>query len=376
MEQNPERTRCRPPQRAVVEGQAIVVLALVLVLLIAAAGFAIDGSAGLYYRRAVNNAADAASVAATRELIRQKRIGGDGAAIHTAIRDSLNRHELPGAAMTWQAFYIQRMAVDTNMAVVEDDPDADVLDDADGVRVIVAYNFQTYFMSVFGINTLTVGASGASMYGPLGTAVGPDLVPLALSETGYYKLKDRADAGDDVRLDMENEIVTGLQNDALLGLYFGPIPPDDVVTRTDIKHVSFGTSSATPLTGNAADCTPIDGVVLENLVSWWCNGSPNKLRVGRQLPFTASPNWGRLTGPINNRVGDTVIMLIYAETDEDGDGNAEYTVNNFVAVEIIDYDAGDRVLTVELVEDYATSGAMIGDGSGVDYGVHAINLVR
>jgi Flp pilus assembly protein TadG len=346
------------------QGQALVLVALAFVLLVAMLGLALDGANAFGQRRRVSNAADAASLVATRVLIEQHRISGTGTPINDAIDTYLSdRHDIDRAAVTWTAFYVERDARDVRLAPVENA--VAVPTAADGVQVNVTFNFDTYFMGIFGQNQLVATSSGTSIFGPLGTAVGQDLAPLAVSVSAWETIKDEGT----VRFDLKSELADDY------AMRFPPEPlPDDVVTEANLAHVSFRDVTGAPVTGN--DCgstTPV-----ETLTYWWCQGSPNRLRINRELP-DGSVTYSLLSTAISWRINNRplVVFPVYADTIrfEHGSPVPFLQLVNFVAMEVKSIDS-DGVLTAELVQDYATSGAMVGDGSGVETGVWAVNLVR
>lgn len=362
-------------------GQAAVLAALAFVLLVGALGLALDGANAFGQRRLIGNAADAAAIAGTRELAAQIRdptaspisFRSNGSTkVNAAVASFLNtRNDLHGATLSWQAFYVDRLTPDGSLGAVIDGGKPP--SGADGVRVETTITFPTYFMSAFGRRTLTVSGNGTAVFGPLGTALGQDLAPLALSVTGLETLKSESE----VRLDLKGYIA-----DNPLLEYIDPLNPDagflpytlpeDVVTAADIKHISFAEVNADPETGD--DClsaTPVDA-----LTYWWCQGSPNKLRINRELPAGA-PNFPILNPTItwrkNNR--NVLVLPVYADSLRNGD-ELYYQLVNFVAVEIVRFNSTEGVLTVRHLPNYATVGAMVGEGSGVETGVWAVNLTR
>ncbi|NJN17322.1 MAG: hypothetical protein HC822_14150 [Oscillochloris sp.] len=345
-------------------GQAIVLAALAFVLLVAMLGLAIDGANAFGQRRRLSNAVDAAAMAATRELIRQKD-SGSGAAINQAIGDFLSdRHGYNAAALTWAAFYVERLDPEGSLGPVTDagnPPSA-----ADGVRVEVRFRFPTYFMGVFGQQDLGVSAAGTAVYGPLGTAVGQDLAPVALSVSGLEILKREGT----VDLDMRGRMAADNFWD-----FFPDLIPDDVITQANIRHVSFSAVAGLPVTGD--DCS--SSMPVDNLTYWWCHGSPNKLPINRELP-SADPSWSNLNSAIRWRTNNRPLLVVPVYADSlrfEGGTLVPYSqLVNFVAVEIRRFNRSQGVLTIRHDPNYATSGAMIGDGSGVETGVWAVNLTR
>src|SRR5262245_20529920 len=93
------------------QGQSIVLVALALLVLVGVAGLGLDGANAYNQRRNVANAADAAAIAGTNELIAQRNSGGSNTPICQAVSDYLNNHGLDqGVALTWTASYVDTTA--------------------------------------------------------------------------------------------------------------------------------------------------------------------------------------------------------------------------------------------------------------------------
>jgi hypothetical protein len=361
-------------------GQAVVIVALAFVLLVGCLGLALDGANAFGQRRLVGNATDAASIAATRTLASELanpvllsyRSSG-GTAIRTTIEDFLtSRNDLGGATLTWRAFYVDRLDPEGSMGevVIGGRPPTG----ADGVRVETTIEFPTYFMAALGQRTLNVSGAGTSVYGPLGTAIGQDLVPLALSNTAEQKLKDEVEVDLDLRgylASLPPPYLDPLNPD----LGFDPtytFPPSDVIASYDIIHVSFAEVTGAPATGD--DC--MAGTPVDSLTYWWCNGSPNKLRFNRQLP-NGGPDYNFLNPTITwRRDNRNILVMPVWAYGIDADGNLQQEIKNFIAAEIVSFDSTTGVLRLRHLPNYATAGAMLGEGSGVPNGVWAVNLKR
>jgi Flp pilus assembly protein TadG len=347
------------------EGQALVIVALAFLVLIAFLGLAIDGANAFGQRRRVNNAADAASLAATRVLIDVKSHNGLGDQINATIREFLiNDHNITAADSTWEASYVSRNEPDTIIAPVRDDQAPP--SEAEGVRIEVSYTFDTAFMRVMGQRTLTVGAISTSVYGPLGTGIGEDLIPLGISDSALNTLLSRNHIRVDLRgriMDDYNHLAPGQQM---------PEEIADVVTDANFAHVDLSDTPPEDLP-NPNGCQNPN--VHENLSYWWCNGTQTMLRLGRSLP-TVDTNWGEINSSIIHRVfyRPTAVVPVYVQLPN-GHGGIKFQLAYFVAVDL-DYDVSMSVVTMTLRRDYVSAGAMIGEGSGVITGVWAVNLKR
>ncbi|MBX0327037.1 hypothetical protein K2Z83_04985 [Oscillochloris sp. ZM17-4] len=353
-----------PVARQRAEGQALVMVALSFIVLVAFLGLALDGANAFGQRRRVNNAADAASLAATRVLIASKSDGSHGDAINTTISEFLLAdHNFDAVDVTWQASYVTRDDPDTIIGPVDDSlaPPSD----ADGVRVDMTFTFETFFMRVMGQPTLSVGASGTAIYGPLGTAIGQDLIPLGISDSALSTLLRLGH----LRVDLRGKIMDDYS-------YLAPGDPlpselDDVITDANFAHVSFRDVAGAPETGN--DCA--SPTVAENLTYWWCQGSPNQLQINRELP-SGGVTWGPLRSAITTRISDRsrAVVPVYVSLPG-GSGGIYYQLAYFVAVDL-SYSYSKQSVTMTLLDDYVSAGAMIGEGSGVETGVWAVNLKR
>jgi len=341
------------------EGQALVLVSLAFVFLVACAGLSLDGANAFGQSRRVSNAADAASLAATRVLLSIQRSGQPGLAISNTIREFLvNDNSIDANRSTWQASYVSRDAPDTIIAPVSNGtvPPAN----ASGIRVDLRFTFDTLFMRVLGQDTLTVGAMSTSVYGPLGSTTGADIIPLGLSVSASNTLQGNGS----IRVDLKGTIVRALNvND--------PIPPD-VITDANFAHVALGALPSGH--GNANGCynPNVDG----NLTYWWCNGTQSPVQIGQDLPRIA-PNWGQ--GDLNSAIihhiqhQATAIVPVYSQVP-DGLGGVTLQLAYFMGADL-SYTNGRGVLTMTLRNDYIASGAMIGQGSAVT-GVWAVNLKR
>ncbi|MFV9504181.1 MAG: pilus assembly protein TadG-related protein [Oscillochloridaceae bacterium umkhey_bin13] len=375
-------------QRTRHEGQAVVMVAFAFVLLVAALGLGIDAANAFGQRRLANNAADAAALAATRTLVGE-RLAGSGTAINSTIATYMAREGNAFTdAISWQAFYVRRNDLTGSLGVVTDGlrPPNGV----DGIRVEVEFRTPTAFMALFGQRNLTVRSFGTAVFGPLGTAVGQDLAPLALSDSGLQRLMDQGE----VRLDLDGGLSASPPlryldpSDPEQGFVLPIQIPDDVVSFDDLRMVSFADTNLTPLVGN--DCAAASPV--NSLSYWWCRGSPHMLRIGRELPQGTVDNPGMLRSVITWRHTNRNVLVLPVYTESlrfvGGEPESFLELRNFVAVEILsfgdDYDTGvgriipyRDILRVRWLRNYGTAGAMVGEGSATEVTeLWAVNLVR
>lgn len=367
------RTMCIK-QRA--EGQSIVLVALVLLLLLAFSGLALDGANAFNQRRNANNGADAAALAGTRVIITQKRIAADSgsadasnsSAVYQAIEQYLNQHALDqGVALTWEAFYVDRQAVRLSSGAQITNDTTNVPNHARGVEVTLRYTFDTFLMQVLGQADLTVDADATAVYGPSTTVIGGGLIPLALSQ--YFA--DSTSDGDLLCIFGSPDADAGL-----------PCPGSGAygIRPGNFGQLSFNPNNAPNATGNYnQDClNPANPQ--DNMSYWWCNGSQYPIDIGDQL-------WGD-TGMLSNSLADEMqwritnapegIVPVFGYVDDGTGNNARYTIVGFMAVRLqafnVQGSAAQRWVSATRVSYTTTPGSF--SSGAVDGGVYSVNLVR
>ena len=244
-------------------GQAIPVLALTLLLLIAFAGLAIDGALAFAWRRNVMNSADGAALIATRALI-VDRGSVNGIAITNAVRTYLQAElgvDNPDVELTYVNGAGQSMGtVDSGPAPAN----------ARGINIVVRHTFDTYLMGILGQPTLTVRGVSAARFGNGGMLIGDLIAPMGLlPEAAQFFRNNPSGALVDLsgRIEERNDrIITDFYN----GLY--PhltryqdhpdwVDPDTFVKRWQVRAVALRMgSTAPPSLGPGASCpaTPAD----------------------------------------------------------------------------------------------------------------------
>jgi hypothetical protein len=342
------------------EGQAILLVALALVVLIGAAGLALDGANAFNQRRNTNNAADMAAMAAARTLIaRQEQQSEDceddnpsqtGGAINNTVTDYLDDHLLVegGTYAEPEVLYVNYQG--QQIGTVEDGQNVPC--DAQGIIVNVGYTFDTFFMGIFGRNDLTVTGAGMAVYGPIGSAIGGDLIPLALDQTAAETFR-QSEEDDELSVDLFDENLLYLNSyDVDLG---------------QVKQISFkpGGSSLSSPGNSCSSSTPRD-----NLSYWWCNGSQYELYIGELVDGRSGTVSNSLRSEIQWRINNRPIALVpvYVES------GSQYDIRGFLAIKL------ERLtlngIKATYVDYFIAPGAIVGQGNGLDYQAYAINLVR
>lgn len=327
-------------------GQSVVLVALAIVVLIAVAGLGMDGANAFNQRRNVVNAVDAAAMAGTSALIKQRKAGGSNSVLYTTIEEYLQNHGIDTAENTWHAYYVDSGGAQG--AEITDDSTSVSLD-ARGVAIDLSYSFDTMFMPVLGQNSLTIGGAATAMFGPASTFSGSDLVPFVVSEAGVAALLAQND-GQGAEI---NTIKLGAGN-------FG-----SVSFNPDLSGITVGGDcAASPYT--------------DSLSHYWCNGSPvYPVYIGEQLWVKPGAVATSLADEIETRMGKIMIMPIFSGNAGTG-ANAQMMIVGFMAVKLTAIDVTgpveDRSFTVDYVGDVTTTGSF--NPNGADGGVYAVNLVE
>lgn len=149
-------------------GQAVVVVAIALVALLAMTGLAIDGGRLFALRRTAQNAADAAALAGTRELaqvVARCRAGSQAndlrvwnAVAQFAVQNGLN----PSAGDTLEAWYVNRDGNRLGRVGMGSIPNG-----ATGVSVVLTTTQPSYFLQLVNSAEMRANGKSAAMTGPV-----------------------------------------------------------------------------------------------------------------------------------------------------------------------------------------------------------------
>ena len=163
-------------------GQALVLVALMLVGLLAAAGLAIDGGQTYEFRRQMQNAADAGAYRGARELAFYRKDASNGyAGIYSKIQNYVTGDPTGSIGNQASSFTANYMPSGTTIQAGVPPAAAD-----NCVKVTANRNYQPYILGLLGFNNLSVGATATACIGWLrspGTGIRPFAV---LSQTFDY----------------------------------------------------------------------------------------------------------------------------------------------------------------------------------------------
>jgi hypothetical protein len=340
-------------------GQAVVFVALALVVLVGLTGLAVDGSNAFNQRRNATNGADAAAIAGTRALTAQHRAGGGASsAVYQEVQSYLEEHRLDeGLELQWSAYYVDRHANRLSSGAQVANSSADVPSSARGVEVELRYRFSTFFMPILGRPDLTVDADATAVFGPVSQVVGGDLIPLAISQTAAQSIA----AGNDT-------FIFGTETGAFQ------------VTPGNFGQVSFDPDGDNATGNYNQDCIGTPAVHQDSQSRWWCQGSQYPIAIGDEL-------YGQ-TGTLSNSLADEMqwridnrprgLVPVFGYTNDLPGNNTKFTIVGFMAIELEAFDVtgsnSSRWVRARKLDYFTTAGSF--SSGAADTGVYAINLVK
>jgi Flp pilus assembly protein TadG len=352
------------------QGQSILLIALVMVVLVAVAGLGLDGSNAFNKRRNAANAADAAAMAGANTLIAQEResSGGSASIVYSAVSEYLDRHGIDptSADNPWTAYYVDSSG--TRLGTVSNTSSA-VNTSARGISVDLKHTFNTYFMSVLGQSTLTVGGSATAIFG-----------------------KKKLDGGDILPITMSEEAAEDMENNEGTDFVFGPTSGAFKVNPGNFGAISLDPDENDPnASGNNADCFN-PSAPEDNPSYWWCNGTTHDIGVGDWLYGDPGEIASNLVDEIDHRITTnpyglvpvfdtsncegTVDPLEVTPNNPCGGNNARYRIVGFLVVKLTSYHlpGNPKTISAEYIDYVSSTGAI--DFNSPVTGLYAINLIK
>jgi Flp pilus assembly protein TadG len=361
------------------EGQAIVLFALVLVVLVAFVGLGIDGSNAFAQRRNANVAADAAAMAGARALLDANLTSSHdyNQNVYDAIDAYMDNHLTGGGSLSvidWKAYYIGQNGQAVGSAIVRNTTSAPNIDiysssasSIRGISIDLHYTFTTYFMQIMGQRTLNVQAYGLAFVGPLGGASGADIVPLAIRLFWASKWS-REPAGTRWDIDMFNSTpsLSSSNDNGLL--------PRPLIGTVDLRQMTLKPGGSAPTLGSASSCGSYNvNSPEDNLSYWWCKGSPHRVVSNINQQTIGMPVSSSLRAAVQWHIDNSPIVLFPVYENEGPPSSSLKNIRGFIAIKLINI-SGTRV-EGELVNFYSAPGPITGNTSGY-FGTYAINLVQ
>lgn len=380
-------------------GQAIPILGLSLLLLLAFSALAIDGAMAFAWRRNVANGADAVALVATRALIADYTTVRERE-IHDAVESYLAT-ELGETAPQFEVYFVdnsgQRLPLN-NPQPLNGSSNARPGSAVRGVSVEVTHTFDTYLMRVLGQDTLTVGAVATTRYGNAGTVSGEFVAPLALLNEAATRI--RTNPTDAFPIDLGEQI--DASNAAIEAAwladpaYDGSDPSDPAWRAEDeflqyflVRSIALRMGATTPVLGGSSGC-PSGTTTLK---SWWCHGTSvdvstrisewnDQSALALDLVGVSFFDSSLVTSAfVGSREGEIIVVPVLAESEwSGGSPDPAYVIEYFMALEVTDVDLSNQTMEVRYVDRYVTNGGLMGSNNNVERGnpceVCVVNLVR
>lgn len=161
-------------------GQAVVLVAIALVALLALTGLAIDGGQLFALRRSAQNAADAAALAGTRELAHVvARCQSGSAANDQKVWNAVVQFAVQNGIQPEAGDEIAASYVDRNERYLGPVGNGYIPTGATGVTVVLTATRPTYFLQVVGEQQMQAAAKAVAMSGPV-TQFPGGILPIAV----------------------------------------------------------------------------------------------------------------------------------------------------------------------------------------------------
>jgi Flp pilus assembly protein TadG len=341
------------------QGQAAVIIALAIVVLVGAAGLGLDGANAFNQRRNASNAADAAAMSGADVLIREQRedpLDSNGAvAVRNAVSTYLSNHGIDPTSPNnpWTAYYVDSSG--SRIGAVS--TSGSVNTSAKGVSVDLRYTFGTYFMPVLGRSTLTVGGSATAIFGKK-KLDGADILPITMSKQAAEDMKD--DEGDTY--------------------VFGPDSGAHKINPGNFGAISLDPDEDDPnRSGSNHDClNPSSPPPDDNPRYWWCNGTDHDIEVGDWLYGDPGELSGNVRTEVQWRIANQPYGLIpvYDTSNDLSGNNTRYRIVGFLVVELTGehLTGGTKTISAKYKNYVVSTGAI--DFNSPTTGLYTINLVK
>lgn len=270
-------------------GQSLVLFALAASVLIAMMGLALDVGYGVFQRRAAQNAADAAALAALSQLYANRPVS-------TAVAAAVTANGMPAAAVAdgqpstdatrVRCRYLSNDQAELATACDAVPPVGASPVGAAGVRVTVTTARATFFIRVIGVDSLTVSASASAFVQQ--PAIGGFSAPFAVCGFDSDQMP-RADgtSANARRSDTRQDGNVGSDVNILLGDNAHPIINPAAVNRYYVLHYN----------GNLTQC----GAQSNAQGNGW-KGAIELLPEITTLPSNIAPTYGTVSGPLRTIV--------------------------------------------------------------------------
>lgn len=303
-------------------GQILLIVAAGLLLFVSLVGLVVDTGVGFRERRDLQNSSDLSAMAGTKVIADHYLDGGrTGAEVYAAIEGSLTANEcVPADGCNWTAQYVKPLpgAPGTEIVLGDVTSAGAIPAGAQGVQVDTDSTPATFFMRVIGIDEIAVAVEATAMTSSL------------LNEAPYGVLLPIAAFDSDYQPDVEYELTAGEEGPGNFGWLTWHGSPDEPTLAESI-------------------CTPNNPEIPSFPV--WIEGSPGMTNGSAVRDCTT--NW----------LGSTVLIPIWAQTNNRGGSNLEYEIITLGAFVLTDFNQHANKVKGHFVEFYALPGVPAGYGS-------------
>jgi hypothetical protein len=202
-------TRLRSPwqRRSGEDGQALVLFAGALTVMLLASGLVVDGGVAFYNRREAQNEADLAALAGTHVIAKHYTDGGrSGSQVYDALVESMTANgcdddDDASVPCTWSATYVRPATGGGEVNLSNVTNGGSIPAGAQGVAVRVDREPDTYFLNLIGQQSWDVHTEAAGMTARAGGLPPGQVLPIAVDppnnnfqRNGVYELTAGKDA--------------------------------------------------------------------------------------------------------------------------------------------------------------------------------------
>ena len=303
-------------------GQILLIVAGGIFVLIALVGLVIDTGVGFRERRHLQNVADLSAMAGTKAIADHYLDGGrTGADVFEAIDASLIANGcIVADGCDWTATYVRPdpAVVGSEIVMTEVESAGAIPNGAQGVKVVTDSSPSTFFMGVIGIHAIEVGTEATAMTSSfLNQSPAGVLLPIAAFDSDYQE-------------DVEYELTAGEEGPGNFGWLTWEGSPNEPTLEASL-------------------CLPDNPAIPSFPV--WIEGS------------TGMTNSEGVRDCMESWMGTTVLIPIWAQTNNAGGSNLTYEIITLGAFVITGFDQHANSVTGYFVEFYALPGVPAGYGT-------------
>jgi hypothetical protein len=302
-------------------GQILVIVAGGILVFIAMVGLVIDTGVGFHERRNIQNASDLSAMAGTKVIADHYLDGGrTGSDVYAAVNSSLIANGCVVAdGCDWTAQYVKPDPAVTGGEILMGDVTTagGIPVGAQGVRIDTESSPDTFFMRVVGISQLNVAVDATAMTSSLlNEAPSGILLPIAAFDSDYQP-------------GVEYELTAGAEGPGNFGWLSWTGPVNTGTLANSLCNLD-----------NPEMVFPV-----------WSHGS------------TGTMNANDVRDCMDGWIGSTVLIPIWAQTNDRGGSNLDYEIRTLGAFVLDGFDLHANKVTGHFIDFYALPGVPAGYGS-------------